>query len=128
MVFDNHDARIRYYELLLQRDTLCDIPEYELPKGYRFVYYQDGDLEDWIAIEQSAKEFDSREEGHSAWGRFYAGREEELSSRMVLSRIWRGRKWQPHFMMSAAGILPVPDGCTGWQCAGNIRGLGSQNP
>lgn len=92
MVFDNHDARIRYYELLLQRDTLCDIPEYELPKGYRFVYYQHGDLEDWIAIEQSAKEFDSREEGHSAWGRFYAGREEELSSRMVFIEDMAGKK------------------------------------
>ncbi len=91
MVFDNHDARIRYYKLLLQRDTLCDIPEYKLPKGYRFVYYQDGDLEDWIAIEQSAKEFDSREEGYSAWGRFYLGREEELSSRMVFIEDMAGK-------------------------------------
>ena len=35
--FDNHDERIRYYELLLERD-LEQIPRRELPQGYRFVF------------------------------------------------------------------------------------------
>ncbi|MDE7210811.1 MAG: GNAT family N-acetyltransferase [Lachnospiraceae bacterium] len=81
--FDNHDSRIRYYELLLKRDTLSDIPEYALPAGYRFVFYQDGDRDAWIAVEHSAKEFGSEEEGRGAWERYYAGHEEELASRMV---------------------------------------------
>lgn len=92
MVFDNHDSRIRYYELLLKKDTLCDIPEYALPAGYRFVFYRDGDRDDWIAIEQSAKEFDSREEGLGAWERFYAGRGQELLSRMVFIEDGAGQK------------------------------------
>ena len=68
--------------------------------------------------------------GISRGGDFTRGVKRSFLPGWFLSRIWRGRKWQPrsHFMMSAAGILPVPDGCTGWQCAGNIRGLGSQNP
>lgn len=37
MKFDNHDNRIRYYELLLERD-LDTIPQFQLPEGYRFVY------------------------------------------------------------------------------------------
>lgn len=43
MTFDNHDSRIKYYELLLKRDELDHIPEYCLPDGYRFAFYQSGD-------------------------------------------------------------------------------------
>ena len=32
---DNHDSRIRYVGLLMVRDDLEDIPQYELPEGYR---------------------------------------------------------------------------------------------
>jgi len=54
-VFENIDRRIRYFEFRLQR-CLEDIPEYELPVGYHFEFYQDGDRDAWIEIERSAKE------------------------------------------------------------------------
>ena len=60
MKFDNHDARIRHYELLLERD-LDSLPSISLPEGYRFVFYRPGDRDSWIDIEKSAKEF-------AAWG------------------------------------------------------------
>lgn len=60
---DNHDSRIRYIDLLLERVNLENIPEYELPEGYRFVFYQPGDRDAWIAIEQSAKELADDEHG-----------------------------------------------------------------
>lgn len=74
---DNHDSRIKYYELLLERD-LDNIPSLPLPDGYRFVFYKDGDRDDWIAVEKSAKEFSSYEQGLEAWNRFYGGRENTL--------------------------------------------------
>ena len=40
---DNHDSRIRYIDLLMERLDLNDLPEYALPDGYRFVFYQPGD-------------------------------------------------------------------------------------
>lgn len=55
-LFDNHDSRIRHYDLLLER-PLTGIPYYKLPEGYRFTHYQDGDRDAWISIEQSAKSF-----------------------------------------------------------------------
>ena len=81
-ILDNHDFRIRYYELLLEAD-IGDIPERPLPAGYSYAFYQDGDRDAWIDIEKSAREFSTVEEGERAWGRYYAGREEELKSRMV---------------------------------------------
>ena len=58
-IFDNHDHRIKYCELLLKRDNLDNIPEYKLLDGYKFIFYKSGDRDEWIEIEKSAKEFDS---------------------------------------------------------------------
>ena len=79
--FDNHDPRIPYYELLLEKD-LDDMPEPPLPAGYHYRYYAPGDKETWIDIEKSAKEFETHGEGEDAWKRYYAGRESELENRM----------------------------------------------
>ena len=79
--FDNHDSRIRYYELLLERD-LAGIEELPLPPGYRYAFYRDGDRDEWIEIERSAKEFDDYGQGLDAWGRYYADRTNALPERM----------------------------------------------
>ena len=51
-VFDNHDDRIQYFNLLLERNTER-IPHYDLPEGYHFEFYKDGDRDAWIEIEKS---------------------------------------------------------------------------
>ena len=56
MRFTNHDDRIRYYPLLLER-SLKELPSIPLPEGYRYVFYRPGDRDAWIDIEESAKEF-----------------------------------------------------------------------
>ena len=81
--FDNHDTRIKYYELLLERKHLEDLPEYDLPEGYHFAFYKPGDRDAWINIEKEAKEFSSHAEGLDAWRRYYYDKENELLDRMV---------------------------------------------
>ncbi|MDE6598664.1 MAG: hypothetical protein K2K34_01115, partial [Oscillospiraceae bacterium] len=83
MTFDNHDERIKYYELMLERKTLADIPAFPLPDGYRFVFYRSGDRDAWIEIEKSAKEFKSYEAGLKSWNKYYGGNDDELVKRMV---------------------------------------------
>ncbi len=92
MKFDNHDSRIRYYELLLKRDDLDDIPEYRLPEGFHFVFYKSGDRDAWIDIEKSAKEFESVEQGLVSWNRYYEGKDSELVNRMVFVENENGEK------------------------------------
>lgn len=89
--FDNHDERIRYYELLLEKD-LEQIPRIELPQGYRFVFYKPGDRDTWIDIEESAKEFTGYEQGLISWNKYYENRQEELSVRMVFIENSAGEK------------------------------------
>ena len=89
--FDNRDERIRYYELLLERN-LEYVPRIELPQGYRFVFYKPGDRDAWIDIEKSAKEFIGYEQGLISWNKYYENRQEELSARMVFIENSAGEK------------------------------------
>lgn len=89
--FDNHDERIKYYGLILERD-LDGFMEYSLPAGYRFVFYKHGDRDAWIEIEQSAKEFQSYEKGLESWNVYYAMHEEDLPDRMVFIENESGEK------------------------------------
>lgn len=89
--FDNHDNRIKYYELMLERN-LNDLPHFPLPEGYRYVFYQEGDRDRWIDIEKSAKEFTSYEQGLESWSRYYGDRENTLTNRMVFIEDTDGRK------------------------------------
>ena len=89
--YDNHDERICFYELLLERE-LSDMTNYSLPAEYRFVPYSDGDRERWIDIEMSAKEFANYEQGLEAWNRYYANSLDILSDRMFFIENGEGEK------------------------------------
>lgn len=89
--FDNHDHRIKYYELLLERD-LEGLPCIPLPEGYRFVFFRPGDRDVWISIERSAKELASHEQGLEVWDKYYGGNEDTLRDRMVFVENSSGEK------------------------------------
>ena len=91
MRFDNHDSRIRYYELLLEGD-LDGVPARPLPEGYRFVFYRPGDRDSWIDVELSARELTSRSQGLEVWEKYYGGREDSLCRRMVFVENAAGEK------------------------------------
>ncbi len=89
--FDNHDERIKFYELLLEGD-LDRLPCFTLPQGYKFVFYKQGDRDIWIDIEKSAKEFASYAQGLKAWHRYYGDNEKSLLERMVFVENENGEK------------------------------------
>ncbi len=91
MEFDNNDKRIAHWRLRLCR-PLDDLPEFPLPEAYRFVFYEPGDRDTWIEIEQSAKEFETREQGEAAWARYFGKHEDELPKRMIFVEDASGTK------------------------------------
>ena len=104
MTFDNHDSRIRYVHLTMERDDLTGIAHYELPKGYRFAYYQPGDEDSWIPIEISAKELKDYAQGREVWQKYYGGLEETLLGRMLFIENEQGEK------IATATAYHGPDG------------------
>jgi len=89
--FDNHDARIKYYGLMLERD-LNNLPRFPLPAGYRFVFFRPGDRDAWIEIEISAKELSDHGQGVEVWNRYYGGNGDMLTDRMVFIENEKGEK------------------------------------
>ena len=83
MILDNHDERLQYVELVLERPDLTDIPDYPLPEGYRFVPYRPGDENEWIRIEISARELRDTEQGMEVFQKYFGGHEKELERRML---------------------------------------------
>ena len=79
--FDNHDPRLPYYELVLER-SLEALPSAPLPPGYHFEAYAPGDEERWIGIELSARELTDAAQGREVWRRYYGGHEDGLPGRM----------------------------------------------
>jgi len=53
------DKKVPYAGLFMRREPGQPIPQYALPKGFRFAYYKDGDETDWARIEASVLEYDS---------------------------------------------------------------------
>jgi len=92
MKFDNHDSRLKYYHIVMEMDDSVPVETYDLPEGYSFVTYEDGDREDWISIEWSAKEFTCYADGINAWNRYYAKYEHLLPGRMFFVVAPNGEK------------------------------------
>lgn len=81
---DNHEQRIKFYPIRLVRDDLENIPHYELPNGYSFRFYRDErDIDIWIDIEKSAKEFISYSEGVRNFEAYFGKYKELLGNRML---------------------------------------------
>ena len=130
ITFDNLDNRIKYYHLELERDLPEHFDEPKLPEGYRFVYYQPGDRDEWIRIEWSAKEFDSFEAGVSAWNRYYRDHEAELPERMFFIEDEKGEKVATASAMY--DTFGTDDGVLGWLHWVSVRrdhqGMGLSRP
>ena len=63
------DKSIEKYPLTLVKTDTKNFPRYELPEGYSFAFYQEGDEAKWAAIECSIGQFESIEKGIESFGR-----------------------------------------------------------
>ena len=57
------DTSIPYYPLVMHKTDANNYPKYELPDGYRFEFYKDGDAEKWSEIQTAVGSFGSVEVG-----------------------------------------------------------------
>ena len=57
------DTSIPYYPLVMHKTDAFNYPKYELPEGYKFVFFQDGDEIKWSEIQTAVGSFGSVETG-----------------------------------------------------------------
>jgi len=73
---------LKYVDLFMYRN-LNIIPDYQLPEGYKFVLFKDGDEKDWVNIELSSGEFLSFKEGIENFDKYYGKHYQELKKRCL---------------------------------------------
>lgn len=75
------DNTIKYYELLMYYDDTSKFINYELPNGYHYEFYKNGDEIDWVDIHISSGEFTGIEQGLKYFHDFYDSFIDELGKR-----------------------------------------------
>ncbi|MBO4971860.1 MAG: GNAT family N-acetyltransferase [Clostridia bacterium] len=117
------DKSIPYYPLTLIKTDTESYPEYRLPDGYEFVFYQKGDEVSWADIECSVGQFDSVESGVKCFRReFENGQNLKAEERMLFVKdmsgeyvatgsLWNGRLLGEEFQR--IHWIAVKDKCSG---------------
>ena len=72
---------IKYYELLMYYNDTSTYINHQLPEGYHYEYYEQGDEKDWVNIHISSGEFMSEEQGMKYFHQFYDSFLDELNRR-----------------------------------------------
>ena len=117
------DKSSEYYSVLLYRTDIQNHPHYELPQGYSFAFYRQGDEEKWAELECSLGQFADVDEGVSCFKREFLG-DGRLSpeERMLFVKNGEGRivatcaLWEGDHLGKTEGRfhwLAVSDECAG---------------
>ena len=77
------DNTIKYFELLMKYDDTSKYKKYELPDGFHFEFYRDGEEMDWVNIHIESGEFTSIERGLMHFHDFYDSFIDELDKRCI---------------------------------------------
>ncbi len=75
------EKTLEYHELLMTLDDTSKYGSYELPDGFHYEFYNDGDINDWVNIHISSGEFIKESYGVKVFHDFYDSFIDELSKR-----------------------------------------------
>lgn len=79
----NLDNTIKYYELLMSYEDTSKYINFELPIGFHFTFFEEGDELDWVNIHIESGEFSSVEQGLEYFHKFYDYFYNELDKRLI---------------------------------------------
>lgn len=86
------DKSLPYYNVIMKRLRGTTIPDAELPSGFLFKQYQEGDENDWAEIMVSVGEFDNIKEALDYFMECYFPYKEELKRRSFFIETLNGEK------------------------------------
>ncbi len=77
------DNTIKYYELLMTYDDTSKYVKYDLPNGYHYETYKNGDEDSWVKINLSSGIITSERKAHEYFHRFFDTFINELNKRCI---------------------------------------------
>lgn len=76
------NKNLPYYDIIMRGTLKKNMPIPDLPKGYSFKSYQDGDEKHWAALEREVNEFNSEEDALTYFNRVFMPYQNLLPERM----------------------------------------------
>ena len=122
------DNTIKYYELLMNYDDTSRYINYNLPEGYHFEFYKQGDEKEWINIHISSGEFTSFERGLQYFHDFYDSFLTELNNRCFFIVADNTNLWlkqvasRPRYKYLLTLDDPMSEYRNWWQMIPNLAG------
>lgn len=86
------DKSIPYLKIFMKRDKNSSIIPYNLPKGFSYTYFKEGDEKAWAEIELSVGEFQTLEEGIALITKEIEQDKERLNNRIIFIENEKGEK------------------------------------
>ncbi|GAA3402537.1 GNAT family N-acetyltransferase [Paenibacillus hodogayensis] len=86
------DKSLEYYRVIMKREAGTPLPQADLPEGFRFALYRDGDEQAWGEIETSVLEFEQTEEAVRYFRENYAAYATEVKRRTLFVEREDGKK------------------------------------
>ena len=86
------DKSIPYAELWMCRVKDLPVSEQNLPEGFHFEFYQEGDEREWAAIETAVAEFEDKAQALDYFKEKFASYPQELKQRMLFVTDSSGEK------------------------------------
>lgn len=83
---------MKYFPLKMVRDDLLDIPQFDLPDGYRICFYRKGDEHHWASIEASVDEFKHKAEALEHFQKEFGSYKNEMEKRCLFIENEAGEK------------------------------------
>ena len=77
------DKSVPYFDVIMHRSAGSPIPEYKLPEGYKFVFFQMGDEKDWGDIQESVGGYDTDVEAMLKFQSKYTQMPDEIVRRCI---------------------------------------------
>ncbi len=88
----NMEKTLEYHELLMTLDDTSKYGSYELPNGFSYEFYKEGDINEWVNIHILSGEFMKESHGVEIFHDFYDSFIDELSKRCFFVVNEKGEK------------------------------------
>jgi len=86
------DKTVPYANVFMRRKKNTPIPQYPLPNGFKFTFYQPGDEVSWAKIETSVLEFENEQEALEYFHGEFTPHAHELDKRCLFIENEKGEK------------------------------------
>lgn len=84
------DKTVAYFDVIMKRAAGEPISEFDLPEGFSWTWFIDGNEVEWSGIESSVGEFASEQEALEYFRREYSTHAHELERRLLFARAESG--------------------------------------